>query len=91
MSCFASILTASIDRSSGPVALSNHIFPSCTDTSFSLYMSIGHSVAKPLSIFFLVFSVLSNPSKDVSHLCMVSLSTVGPKYLAFQTIYERHI
>ena len=58
MSCFASILTASIGRSSGPVALSIPIFPSCSDTSFSLNMSIGPSVAKPLSICFLEFSVL---------------------------------
>ena len=76
--CFASILTASIGRSSGPVALSSPIFPSCSDTSFSLNMSIGPPVAKPLSIYFLVFSVLSNHSKYVSHLCcMISLSIVS--------------
>ena len=48
-----------------------------SDTSFSLNMSIGPSVAKPLSICFLVFSVLSNPSKYVSHICMISLSTIS--------------
>ena len=77
MSCFASILTASMGRSSGHVVLSSPIFPGCSDTSFSLNMSIGPSVAKPLSICFLVFSVLSYPSKHVSHMCMISLPTVS--------------
>ena len=67
-------LTASIYRSSGPVALSSPIFPICSDTSFTLNKSIGHSVAKPLSNRFLVFSVFSNPSQYVSHLSMISLS-----------------
>ena len=77
MSCFASILTASIGRSSGPVALSSPIFPSCSNTSFSLNTSIGPSVAKPLAICFLGFAVLSNPSNYVSHLSMISLPTVS--------------
>ena len=64
-------------RSSDPVALSNPIFPSCSETSFSLNMSIGPSVAKPFSICFLVFSVLNNPSRYVSHLFMISLPTVS--------------
>ena len=89
MFSFASILTASLGRSSGHVALYNPVFPSCSDTSISLNMSIGPSVAKPLSICFLVFSVLSNPLKYVSHLCMISLSAVS--IWPVQTIYESHI
>ena len=60
-----------------PMALSSHIFPSCLETSFSLNNSIGPTVSKPFCIGFLGFSVLSNPSKYVCHLNMISLPSVS--------------
>ena len=63
---------------------------SCPNTSFSLNSSIGFSITKPLSICFLVFLVLSNPSKYVSHLSMISLHTVSiwPSKLLMKGISE---
>ena len=90
MSCFASISTASIGISSGPVALSSPIFPSCLNTSFSFNISIGHSITKPFSICFLGLSVLSNPSKCVSHHNRISLPKVSilPSKLLMKGISE---
>ena len=73
MFCFASILTASIGRSSDPVALSSPIFPSCSDASFSLNMSTGPSVNNPFSIGFRGLSLLSKPSTYFCHRNLTSL------------------
>ena len=60
-----------------PLALSSPIFPSCLDTSFSLNNYIGPLVSKPFCIGFFGFSVLSNPSKYVCHVNMISLPSVS--------------
>ena len=60
-----------------PMALSSPIFPSCLETSCSLNNYIGPSVSKPFCIGFLGFSVLSNPSKYVCHLDMISPPSVS--------------
>ena len=73
-----------------PMALSSPIFPSCLETSFSLNNYIGPSVSKPFCIGFLGFSVLSNPSKYVCHVNMISLPSVSiwPSKLMMKGISE---